>query len=764
MRSNRKPNLLDGLQSDPAVSLGPMIALLVLVGFAFLFLGDGQANELRRISFLLLAMLSFIGVGIAALLGHWQPMLARCIIVVVLALIPALSYRQLGGPGLVTLIMIPTTLAALSIGLVAGVGASLAATALLFWLALAPSGGLEPGGLVIALIVIWTTWAAVYAFHRRTSQREGWVWEHYQWAEQMLAEAQELRASSLRTVDDLAHANRQLALASDRMAALRTVAEEAEKSKSLFVARVSHEFRTPLNMIIGLVSLMVDTPEIYDVVVPPEMRDDLEVVYRNSQHLADMINDVLSLTQAEAGRLAMHRKLVDLRQLVESATTCVSPLVEKKRLVLTVSIVDNLPLIYCDATRIQQVLLNLLSNAARFVSQGTIAVHVERRGENVRVSVSDTGPGILPEDQKRLFEPFGQGSTELWRATGGSGLGLSISKQFVEMHGGRIWVESEVGTGSRFCFEIPISPEAKQILRSSSPIIEEWSWRRRELRTEQARRAELPNLPRLLIYDEADSLSPWLESYTGQVECVTISDLDAVAECVQEVGADALVVNAESPRSLWTILEHLDGAQSDLPIIGCALPKPAGKAFEPGIVGYLTKPVTSARFAEAIRKIGRPVRRVLVVDDDPDVLRLFTRSLHVYDSRLSVITASTGQGALEALNAEPVDLVLLDVVMPGLDGWQVANSLQQNAGFRDTPVIMVSANDPMDTVPTSPLLVLAAPKGLQVSQVLRCSVALADLLLASGAGPNPAPQQSASARPASRGTESRRAPAPGSLP
>lgn len=763
MRSNQKPGQLAEREPDPVVSPGPMIALLVLVGFVFLFLGDAQAEESRRVSFLLLAMLSFISAGIAALLALWRPLLARWIIVIVLALVPVLSRKLLDVPGLLTLMMIPTTLAALLISLRAGIVASLSVTILLIVLVATPSGGLEPGGLVVALIAIWTALGVVYAFHRRMGQREGWVWGHYQRAEQMLAEAQELRVSTLRVVDDLAHANRQLALASDRMAALRTVAEEAERAKSLFVARVSHEFRTPLNMIIGLVSLMVDAPEIYDVIAPPEMRGDLEVVYRNCQHLADMVNDVLSLTQAETGRLVMHREMVDLRQLVDSAATSVSPLVKNKRLDLTVSIADGLPLVYCDATRIQQVLLNLLSNAARFVSQGTIAVRAEQRGEDVRVTVSDTGPGILLADQKRLFEPFAQGSPGLWPDRGGSGLGLSISKQFVEMHGGRIWVESELGAGSTFCFELPISPRAEQILRASYPINEEWPWRQRGFRTEQARRAELPSMPRLLVYDEAGGLLPWLESYSDQVECIAVPDLGAVSEYVQRGGADALIVNAGSSRALWTILERIRVAQRDLPIFGCALPSPARQAVQPGVVDYLTKPVTSARFAEAIRKIGRPVRRVLVVDDDADVLRLFTRLLHVYDSRLAVRSASTGREALEALSKETADLVLLDVVMPDLDGWQVVSSLQQDASLQDIPVIMVSANDPAETVPASPLLVLVAHEGLQVSQVLGCSVALSTLLLTSGGGLNPEPRQSASVQQVLPDIEPHQAPAPSAL-
>jgi signal transduction histidine kinase len=201
-------------------------------------------------------------------------------------------------------------------------------------------------------------------------------------------------------------------LANERTANLRAIAEEAQRTKTAFVANVSHEFRTPLNMILGLVELMVENPEIYAVSLSSSMRDDLNVVYRNCEHLANLINDVLDLTRMEAGYLTLHRERVDLQEIIEDSVTAIRPLMEKKRLALDVLVPDELPRVYCDRTRMQQVLLNLLSNAARYTDVGRITVQVVQQDQHVVISVADTGPGICSEDVGRIFEPFFQGSGE----------------------------------------------------------------------------------------------------------------------------------------------------------------------------------------------------------------------------------------------------------------------------------------------------------------------------------------------------------------
>jgi len=291
------------------------------------------------------------------------------------------------------------------------------------------------------------------AMSSEVHQRALWLAAYLRQAQQQLETTRNHRAGLMQALADLEHANRQLALMNERVIALQRIAEEAQKAKTSFVARVSHEFRTPLNMIIGLTDLIVEKPEIYDAALSPRLRDTLRIVHRNSQHLSDMVNDVLDLSRLESDHLVLHRERVAIGEIVAVAVEAVRPLLENKNLALCIEIDPDVPAVYCDRTRIEQVLLNLVSNATRYTDHGQITIAATQRGQSVCVRVTDTGQGIAPADRERIFEPFAQGSSATWRDKGGSGLGLSISKQFIELHGGRIWVESALGVGTTFIYQ-----------------------------------------------------------------------------------------------------------------------------------------------------------------------------------------------------------------------------------------------------------------------------------------------------------------------
>ena len=369
-----------------------------------------------------------------------------------------LAYGWLGVRDILPLLAVPAALATALIGFPATLIVALAEMALLLcygWSAPADLGWASAG---VALLSIAATAATVYAICQPVEQLERWLRDYFQRAQDALEEARDRRAELEQALADLAQANRQLALANERMAAMRSLAEEAQKSKAAFVAKVSHEFRTPLNMIIGLVALLTESPNVYGRQLPAELFEDLKIVRRNCEHLSGLVTDVLDLSQAEAGRLALRKERVNLAEIVEEALDVVWALLDKKHLRSEVQVPADLPLVYCDRRRIRQVILNLVSNAARFTDRGGIQVRVQPQGDLVAVSVIDTGPGILPEDLERIFEPFSQGSGELGGDRGGSGLGLSISKQFIEMHGGHIWIESQFGAGTTISFDVPISP------------------------------------------------------------------------------------------------------------------------------------------------------------------------------------------------------------------------------------------------------------------------------------------------------------------
>jgi len=742
-------NSTSSLETAPRVSPKLVIATLAISGWVLAFLSEFLPDSVNVAG---LAMLVLALSIIAWALESRNTRVGRWFTIIVLAVVVLLVNAWLRLPGSLAWMAIPTCLAAALIGLRAATGAALGETALLLLLPLftrrIDAAGADGAAIGVALGTIWGTLGVMVAVYHPVYQAIGQTEAHFKHAQSLIEEARDRKAELEQALADLANANRQLVLASERMAALRTIAEEAQKAKTMFVAKVSHEFRTPLNMIIGLVGLMVETPEIYDVILPSEMSSDLKVVHRNCQHLANLVNDVLNLTQMEAGRLIPHKERVDLHHLVDSAVTAVRPLVEKKGLFLRVEGPDDLPPVYCDAIRIQQVILNLVSNAARFTAKGGITVRVEQEDQHVVVSVTDTGTGISAEDAERIFEPFCQGVGDMWRDKGGSGLGLTISKQFVQLHGGQMWLESELGVGSSFLFNLPISPSAGHVARPGHQIREDWVWRERAFRTDRVGLADQSARPRLVILDETNTLCTQFAGYSDLIEHIETHDLAQIAVALEQCPAHAVVLNAAVAADLWPLVESARAAISDTPIVGCSVPRPLARAVEAGAMGYLTKPVTQADLEEAIENVGKPLRRVLVVDDNPDVLRLLTRMLHVCDDTLSVATASSGEQALEELHSKPFDLVLLDVVMPGMDGWEVLERLRQGDRTAKLPVLFVSAQDLVDQPPESKLLVTTMGEGLSISQLLRCSLALPELLLKPEGEPGPEPLQTAEVRPA----------------
>jgi len=229
--------------------------------------------------------------------------------------------------------------------------------------------------------------------------------------------------------------------------------EIASLHKSQFLANMSHELRTPLNAILGYTELIVD--QIYGP-VPEKIADVLERVEKSGRHLLGLINDVLDLSKIEAGQLVLSLNDYTFDEVAQSVATAVGSLASEKKLQLLVDVTPGLPVGNGDERRITQVLLNLVGNAIKFTDTGEVVVRVTKRDEMFVASVADTGPGIREEDRQKIFEEFQQGDSSSTKTKGGTGLGLAIAKRIVEMHGGRIWVESTVGKGSTFYFSIPV--------------------------------------------------------------------------------------------------------------------------------------------------------------------------------------------------------------------------------------------------------------------------------------------------------------------
>jgi signal transduction histidine kinase/CheY-like chemotaxis protein len=710
------------LKSELGASVNPLVMALLIFGPLLVIS--------QRLGLQVLAMLCCLVAVAVWLLDRWRPRIGRWFAILALLGMVHLASVWLRMPGILVLSAIPIALAPSLISLPAATAAAIGESLVLVTLWAVPTTGSDSASLAVALIAIWATLGSMYTAYRPMHRLIGWLDEYFEDARRSVEEAQDRQADLELATERLRHAGRQLALANERMADLRAIAEEARRAQTAFVSNVSHEFRTPLNMIIGLVELIMETPETYYVVLSPGMREDLEVIHRNCEYLSSLVDDVLDLTRMEAGRATLMRERVDLRGIIQDSVEAVRPLLRKKGLALTCQVSDDLPHVFCDRTRIQQVILNLVSNATRFTDEGGIAIEVAQREADVLVSVRDTGTGIPPDDRDRIFEPFYQSITgDEPRHREGSGLGLSVSRQFVQMHGGAMWLESELGSGTTFYFTLPISVPLEHTAHPGRWIREDWVWREQTFRAgQEILAAELAN-PRIVICDESDALYPQFVRYSDKIEFVDTKDIRQLTDELQQSTARAIVVNSTDAQSLLSLVEAVKQEVPDTPIVGCSVPRQAKRALDAGAAGYLVKPVTRSDLQDAVNSLGRRVERVLVVEDDPDASRLFSRMLRLCDSNLEVRTASSGLQALDEVQRTPPDLVLLDVMLPDMDGWQVLERMKQTDATNGIPTYFVSATDPADQPSASSLLLATIGGGVSLGRLLQCSLDISGRML-----------------------------------
>ncbi|MBX3050353.1 MAG: hybrid sensor histidine kinase/response regulator [Caldilineaceae bacterium] len=661
------------------------------------------------------ALLVLLLAAAAWLLAGWRQAAGVWAVLAGLVATVLLLRFWLGIDGALVLLAIPATLGLLLLGHRGGSGVALICTLVAGWLGVtARVPALE---IALALALVWLLALVYWFILRSVGQLVDWSLAHYSGAQIALDEVRANRAQLHQTLEDLGHANRQLGLMNRRLAAAQMAAEEAHKTKAAFVANVSHEFRTPLNMIIGLSDLLIEAPHVYGSQLPDELLEDLEIVQRNTQHLLAMVNDVLDLSQIEANRLALHRERVQPGEVVARAAAVVRPLLEKKGVELRLEVPPDLPDVYCDSNRVRQVLVNLLSNAARHTEQGHVTVDIAGSEHSVTFCVADTGPGIAPEDAAHIFEPFHRGTYGARSNENSSGLGLSISKQFIEMHNGRMWLESELGQGSAFSFSLPITTALPAPGEGAERwLVESWQWH------ERLQPANLPatsTRPRVVICDPHPDLCDAFTRFNDAAEYVRADSLASAEEIIAGFPVQMLVLNDASPRLLLEMLADARLRWPELPAIGCSLPPRLGHALAAGAAGQLLKPITRTELAGVVAQI-QP-RTVLVVDDDADTRRLFSRMLAAIDESLRVVTAANGREGLDQMRAEAPDLVLLDVKLPEMDGWQVLAAKALDDDLRAIPTFLLSAQDPADEPFSSQILIAAAGERTPFYKLLRCA-------------------------------------------
>jgi PAS domain S-box-containing protein len=451
---------------------------------------------------------------------------------------------------------------------------------------------------------------------------------------------------------------------------------ETDRIKSQFLANMSHELRTPLNSIIGFSRVIlkgIDGP------INEQQQQDLSAIYNSGQHLLGLINDILDLSKIDAGKMELAFDEVNMGDTIHSVMSTATGLVKDKPIRLQEQVEASLPPVRADSMRLRQILLNLISNAAKFTEEGAIIVsanlHTNSLGkQEVMVSVTDSGPGIAPEDQDKLFKPFSQVDASPTRKTGGTGLGLSISHRLVELHGGRIGVHSTVGKGSTFYFTVPVYASKQSLPEiGDGKVI-------------------------LCIDDDVQVISLYDRYLTPQgYHVVALTDPTKAREVAKEVKPFAITLDIMMPGyDGWQVINDLkrDKSTQDYPVIICSIVEEEEKGFSLGAADYLVKPILEEDLVNSLNRLNGDgsITEVLVIDDDPNDLRLVEKILDEH-SKFKPILAEGGMIGWEMLLAKPPQAIILDLFMPDLDGFTILERMRSTPKLRDIPVVVISGVD-----------------------------------------------------------------------
>ncbi len=525
---------------------------------------------------------------------------------------------------------------------------------------------------------------------------------HYGEARRLLKEAQEHQTEIARILKDRNQVNYQLERSNEMLNFARARAEEARENRNRFMLAVSHELRSPLNFIIGFSDLMVNAPETYAPLQawPAGLYDDVQEIYNSSKHLMRLINDILDMGKIDAGQMSLYREKTQIEQIVLDVRDMLSSAFEKKNLALSIELPPELPPVFVDTTRVRQVLLNLLNNGLRYTDQGGVTLKVEKKETHLLISVTDTGMGIAPDDLPKVFEEFRQVGDENWRRHTGTGLGLFISRQFVELHGGELEVESTLGQGTRFNFTIPFDPIIVDI-SSGSPVPSQPVSR---------------NNPLILLVTpnpgDAEIIQHTLNGYAVQA----VANMEQARDRTRELFPRAVLATSDAGMT------NPERFPYDLPVVKFNLSRPISQMEN--LRAHLVKPVSRQALLQAIQSLGPQVHNLLVIDDDPAMIRFVQQSFRAVSETeasngYNLIAAFSGAEGFEVLQKNAVDAVLLDLELPDMHGWDWLNQMRTCPGADKLPIIIISAQDlPQNNfVPGTNVLELALRRPLTVDEL-----------------------------------------------
>jgi signal transduction histidine kinase/DNA-binding response OmpR family regulator len=477
----------------------------------------------------------------------------------------------------------------------------------------------------------------------------------------------------------------QLAAANKELELKNREVERATRLKSRFLASMSHELRTPLNAIVGFSDLLAEQTA---GALNDKQKRFVNHIKQGSAHLLQLINDILDLSKMEAGQLELRSERFQINDALPEVLSTIRPLAMAKQITVQNTLEADLA-VYADRVRFKQILYNLLSNAVKFTpKEGRITLECVEQGDFISTSVTDTGIGIRAEDQGVIFEEFRQVEGGKDATQEGTGLGLAITKRLVEQQGGKISLTSEIGKGSRFTFTLPVGARTTTIATHAASAIAS----RRAAAVEVRR-------PLILVVDDEVSARELLASYLEpEYRTATAESGDEAVRKAQQLRPDAITLDVMMPggsgfETLMSLRKSPETA--DIPIIMVSIVDQTQVGFALGAADYLIKPIRKTVLLETIRK-HVPYQEdddaaILLVDDDPRSLALLEETLRAagYETQ----SVRSGTRALEVLSSKLISAVLLDLLMPGMDGFEVIRHIRQEATLRDLPILVMTGKN-----------------------------------------------------------------------